>query len=266
VVREIPIMETPVSGEKNQTEDIAIIEVSGLGKSYGSVQALKEVSFRVSQKTIVALIGPNGAGKSTLVEILMGVRRPGHGKVQVLGCDVVKHPAAILDDIGVQLQESKLFTRLTAREYFTFFQKLYVRAMTTQALCEKLDIAGILDKPIGKLSGGQRQRIALGLALINDPHLVILDEPTVGLDPITRREFWALIRELKVAGKTVLFSTHYMEEAQALADQVIMIANGQLVGIGTVGDVIKQAGQTEPVSTLEEAYAVLSRATLGEAA
>jgi len=143
---------------------------------------------------------------------------------------------------------------------------MYARSLTTQTLCEQLEIGDILDKPIGKLSGGQRQRVALGLALVNDPQLVILDEPTVGLDPITRREFWSLIRTLKTAGKTVLFSTHYMEEAQALADQVMMIANGQLVGIGTVGEVIKQAAQAAPVSTLEEAYAVLAGTVMRDAA
>jgi len=253
-----------VRGKQDRAGNGPIIEVSGLSKSYGPVQALKNVSFRISQQTIVALIGPNGAGKSTLVEILMGLKKPDHGQVRVLGCDVVKNPEGILDDMGVQLQESKLFPRLTAREYFSFFQKLYARSLTTQVLCEQLEIGDILDKPIGKLSGGQRQRIALGLALVNDPHLVVLDEPTVGLDPITRREFWSLIRTLQTAGKSVLFSTHYMEEAQALADQVMMIANGQLVGVGTVSEVINQAGA--PASTLEEAYAVLAGVAMGEAA
>jgi len=253
-------------GKKNETGDAPIIEVSGLEKSYGRVHVLKNISFKAFHKTIVALIGPNGSGKSTLVEILMGLRQSGRGKIHMFGCDVVKNPAAILDDIGVQLQESKLFARMTAREYFNFFQKMYARSLTTQTLCEQLEIGDILDKPIGKLSGGQRQRVALGLALVNDPQLVILDEPTVGLDPITRREFWSLIRTLKTAGKTVLFSTHYMEEAQALADQVMMIANGQLVGIGTVGEVIKQAAQAAPVSTLEEAYAVLAGTVMRDAA
>ena len=240
------------------------IDVRGLIKNYGSKAALRGLSLRIETGSTVALIGPNGAGKSTFVEILMGLRTPDAGQVQVLGHDVVKNPRGHVARIGVQLQESNLFKLLTVREYLAFYAKLYPRSVDLQQLAEELGLTPMLDTRVGKLSGGQKQRVSLALALINDPELVILDEPTVGLDPIMRREFWKLIQRQSRNGRTVLFTTHYMDEAHALADQVLMISNGELVASGSALQLIERAGAGS--LTLDDAYSHFARHGALEAA
>jgi ABC-2 type transport system ATP-binding protein len=244
----LPLAEPPVHAPSKYA-----IEAVDLVKNYGEVRALRAITVRVAIGETVALIGPNGAGKSSFVEILMGLRKADAGRVNVLGHDVVSHPRAHVSQIGVQLQESRLFEKLTVREYFNFFAQLYPKHVDLGSLYRRMALTEHADVRIGKLSGGQKQRVALALALINDPELVILDEPTVGLDPIIRREFWTLIQELKADGKTILFTTHYMEEAEALADRVLMIADGRLVASGSVQQVIAEA--KVQVATLDEAYA-----------
>jgi ABC-2 type transport system ATP-binding protein len=241
-----------------------VIDVQELSKAYGSTRALKGVSLRVERGRTVALIGPNGAGKSTLVEILMGLRSADGGRVQVLGHDVLASPRAHVQRIGVQLQETKLFSKLLVIEYLRFFAALYERHVDLDALLRRMGLVEVATRRIDKLSGGQRQRVALALALVNDPELVILDEPTVGLDPIVRREFWELIRELRHAGKTVLFTTHYMDEAQSLADSVLMIAHGRLVAAGSPSQLI--ANSRSPSGTLDDAYVDFANRAQPEAA
>jgi ABC-2 type transport system ATP-binding protein len=234
----------------------SVIDVADVAKSYGSVQALQGVTVRIAAGQAVALIGPNGAGKSTFVEILMGLRRPDRGRVTVLGCDVVRNPRGHVERLGVQLQETRLFTKLTPREFLNFFSRIYPRLLPIEEVARRLDLTAFLDRDIGSLSGGQRRRVALALAVINDPDVIILDEPTVGLDPIARLEFWRFIRQLREDGKTLLFSTHYMEEAEALATEVLMISGGRLIAQGTAEEIIAlaQAGGT---TTLNEAYEYL---------
>jgi ABC-2 type transport system ATP-binding protein len=244
-----------VAAQPNTADTGPAIDVRELTKNYGPTRALRGLTVQVERGQTVALIGPNGAGKSSFVEIVMGLRQPDGGSVQVLGHDVVANPRAHVHRIGVQLQESRLFPRLKVREYFEFFRGLYPRHVDIAALCEEMALATLLDKRVAELSGGQRQRVALALALINDPEMVILDEPTVGLDPIVRREFWELIRRQRDAGKTVLFTTHYMDEAQALASSVLMISEGQLVAQGSAQQIIAAAG----VGTLDEAYSHFAR-------
>ncbi|MDT8999850.1 ABC transporter ATP-binding protein [Paucibacter sp. APW11] len=248
-MRDTPTSKTirQLSADRDQTPAIA---VRGVVKSYDDVRALRGISVEIRRGDTVALIGPNGAGKSTFVEILMGLRRPDAGEVHVLGHDVLANPKAHVDRIGVQLQESRLFPKLSVREYFNFFSQVFPRHVDIAALCERMSLTPCFDKRIGELSGGQRQRVALALALINDPDIVILDEPTVGLDPIVRREFWRLIRQLGDEGKTVLFTTHYMDEAQALADTVLMISNGRLVAQGSAQHIIDTAHS----GNLDDAY------------
>jgi ABC-2 type transport system ATP-binding protein len=227
------------------------VDVRGLVKTYGPKVALSNLTLSIEAGHTVALIGPNGAGKSSFVEILMGLRNASAGSVEVLSHNVVGNPRGHVARIGVQLQESRLFKLLTIREYFAFFAKLYPKHVDLAQLAHDFALDAIQDTRVGDLSGGQKQRVALALALINDPELVILDEPTVGLDPIVRQEFWGLIRAQKRQGRTVLFTTHYMDEARALADRVLMIAGGKLVAQGRAEELITQAG----VATLDEAYA-----------
>ncbi len=240
------------------------LDVRDLVKTYGSVRALRGLSITVERGTTVALIGPNGAGKSSFVEILMGLRRPDSGSVHVLGHDVVRDPRGHVGRIGVQLQETRLFKLLTVREYFRFFARLYDSRIDIDALADEMALTPVYEQRVGKLSGGQKQRVALALALINDPELVILDEPTVGLDPIVRREFWELIRRLGQRGKTVLFTTHYMDEAQALADVVLMISNGRLVAAGSAQQLIERAPAGS--QSLDDAYGHFARTAAMEVA
>lgn len=240
------------------------IDVRGLVKTYGSKTALRGISLQIPAGSTVALIGPNGAGKSSFVEILMGLRTADAGQVHVLGHDVVRDPRGHVARIGVQLQEANLFRLLTIREYFAFFAKLYPRHVDLAQLADEFALTEMLDTRVSKLSGGQKQRVSLALALINDPELVILDEPTVGLDPIVRREFWELIRNQARRGRTVLFTTHYMDEASALADQVLMISAGRLVASGSAQQLIARSGTGS--TTLDDAYEHFARQGALEAA
>jgi len=233
--------------------DQVIALVHEVHKAYENKIALDGLTLQIAADRTIALIGPNGAGKATLLEILLGLRRPDRGQVQVLGNDVVEDPQAHVDRIGVQLQETRLFGKVTAREYFRFFGGIYSRTLPVEELASMLGLASFIDLPLAKLSGGQRQRVALALALVNDPEFVILDEPTVGLDPIARQEFWTLIRRLRSDGRTLLFSTHYMEEAEALADEIIMISSGRLIASGPPQDVVERAGH-HGCRNLDEAY------------
>jgi ABC-2 type transport system ATP-binding protein len=239
------------------TTDRMAIDVRDLSKNYGDTRALRGLNVQITRGQTVALIGPNGAGKSSFVEIVMGLRRPDGGSVRVLGHDVVSDPRAHVHRIGVQLQESRLFAKVSAREYFKFFARLYPSHVDLAELAKDMALDTLMDKRVGQLSGGQRQRLALALALINDPDLLILDEPTVGLDPIVRREFWELIRRQRTAGKTVLFTTHYMDEAQALADTVLMISSGQLVAQGSAQQIIASAPMA--AASLDDAYGHFAR-------
>lgn len=242
--------------------DNPIIDVNGVTKRYSKTLALDAISVRVERNRSIALIGPNGAGKTTFLEILIGLRQPDAGSVLVLGHDIIRDPRSHAERLGVQLQETKLFEKATPSEYFRFFADIFNRVVDISKLSERLELTPFLDRQIGKLSGGQRQRVALGLALINDPDLVILDEPTVGLDPIARREFWDLIRQLQSEGRTLLFSTHYMEEAEALADEVLMISHGRIVAAGTPESIIDQA-RPFGATNLDEAYRYIARDSAG---
>lgn len=241
---------------------VPAIVFDGVTKRYGAVCALNDVSFRIVRGDIVALVGPNGAGKSTLVEIIMGLRAADEGHVEVLGDDVTAGKRGYVSRLGVQLQESKFFPNLTGMEYLRFFRSLYPVTMPIDSLVEQLDLGAFISKPIRAMSGGQRQRIALALAVINDPDIVILDEPTVGLDPIARRSFWDIIRRLHAGGRrTLLFSTHYMEEAAAIASDVLMISEGSLIASGGLADVIAGAG----AANLDDAYNRLVSKRTGDA-
>ena len=208
------------------------VHAEGLTKSYGRVRALAGLDLEVSTGEVVALLGPNGAGKTTAVEILEGYRRPDSGKVEVLGRDPVDAGAALKQRIGIVLQEAGLEDELTVRESMAYLQHAYDHPRDVGELIELVGLQEKADQRIKSLSGGQKRRLDLALALVGTPELLFLDEPTTGFDPAARREAWSMIDGLAKAGTTVLLTTHYLEEAQALADRVVVIAEGRVLAEG----------------------------------
>jgi ABC-2 type transport system ATP-binding protein len=216
----------------------AVIRVEDLRKSYGAVRAVDGVTFEVAQGEVFGLLGPNGAGKTTTIEMLEGLLKPDSGSATVLGIDATRHPEALKERIGVQLQAAALYPNLTVRELINLFGSFYARRRPTDELIRDLDLQERQTALSKELSGGQRQRLSIGLALVNDPELVFLDEPTTGLDPQARRSLWDEIRELRGQGKTVLLTTHYMEEAEDLCDRVAIMDHGQILEMGTVNELV----------------------------
>jgi ABC-2 type transport system ATP-binding protein len=236
----------------NPTPSSIAITVEGLAKSYGEVKAVSEVSFTVYQGEIFGLLGPNGAGKTTTLSILEGLRRADGGRAQVLQWDVNTAPEQVKRRIGVQMQSTSLLPDLTVIEQVQLFAELYHQKMTRPealALLEKVDLAEKAGALPGRLSGGQRQRLAIALALINDPEIIFLDEPTSGLDPQSRRALWELIRKCRAMGKTIVLTTHYLEEAEALCHRVGIIDHGKLIALDTPGALIQQLKGLSTIST-----------------
>jgi ABC-2 type transport system ATP-binding protein len=214
------------------------IEVSDLRKSYGSLEAVRGVSFEVQPGEIFGLLGPNGAGKTTTVEILEGYRRADTGRVEVLGVDPQRGGGEFRERIGVVLQQSEIWPNLTVREVHAAFAGYYRRPRAVDEVIEIVGLAEKRDQRVKTLSGGQKRRLDLGIALIGDPELVFLDEPTTGFDPSARRAAWEMIRALRELGKTILLTTHYLDEAQQLADRVAVIRAGEIVTQGTPDELI----------------------------
>jgi ABC-2 type transport system ATP-binding protein len=209
------------------------IEVHGLLKRYGQTVAVDGLTFNVTAGEIFGLLGPNGAGKTTAVECLLGLRTPEAGEIRLLGMTHADQSHAIRACLGVQLQSTGLLPQLTVREQVQFFADLFPRALPVDDVIARVGLADIAKRATRALSGGQRQRLAVALALVNDPHLLFLDEPTTGLDPQARRALWEVVRDLRRAGKTVLLTTHYMEEAEQLCDRVAIMDHGRIIELGT---------------------------------
>lgn len=205
----------------------SVIEVAGLHKAYGDFEAVRGVDFAVSEGEIFGLLGPNGAGKTTTVEILEGLRTRSQGQVKVLGFDPEVSKRSLKDRIGVCLQATNLPDKLRVHEALEWFAAFYSHKADSNKLLQRLQLWDKRNEFYSKLSGGQKQRVALALALANEPSLVFLDEPTTGLDPQVRLEIHTLIEELKAAKRTVLLTTHYIEEAERLCDRVAIIDSGQ---------------------------------------
>ena len=214
-----------------------VIAVRELRKSYGELKAVDGISFEVGRGEIFGLLGPNGAGKTTTVEILEGLRDPDGGEVRVLGFDVARGEVP-KERFGVQLQSAALFPRLTVVEVIDLFRSFYAHSLPTQTLIDALDLGERRRARVNQLSGGQQQRLSVALALVNDPELLFLDEPTTGLDPQARRALWTLVDGLRRQGKSVLLTTHYMEEAEALCDRVAIMDHGHILECGTVADLV----------------------------
>jgi len=216
------------------------IEVENLTKRYGDLLAVNGISFTVRTGEVFAFLGPNGAGKSTTVEIIDMIRRPTSGKVRLLGMDVTKKKRAIVPRIGVLPQDFSSFDRITVRETMQYYARLFSRRNADiDGLIELVNLQDKAEEQYKGLSGGLQQRLGIAIALVNDPEVVFLDEPTTGLDPRARREVWEVLLGLKKQGKTIFLTTHYMEEAEILADTVAIISKGKIIATGSPAQLIE---------------------------
>jgi ABC-2 type transport system ATP-binding protein len=221
------------------------IYVESLHKSYGTVQALRGIDFEVQAGEVFGLLGPNGAGKTSTVEILEGLRPKSAGEVRVLGFDPDKQKKQLKDQIGVCLQATNLPEKITVKEALDLFASFYSKTMDSEILIKRLQLTEKRDAGYGTLSGGQKQRLALALALINDPQMLFLDEPTSALDPQVRVEIRDLIDGLRKEQRTILMTTHYIEEAERLCDRVAIVDQGRIIALGTPKELIeKSAGHS----------------------
>jgi ABC-2 type transport system ATP-binding protein len=218
----------------------SVIRVRDLRKSYGQTKAVDGITFDVRRGEVFGLLGPNGAGKTTTVEILEGLRRHDAGEATVLGIDSGRNPEALKPRIGVALQTAALYPRLTVAEVLDLFRSFYPAGRPTAELIDLLDLGEKRSTRTMDLSGGQRQRLAVALALVNEPELVFLDEPTTGMDPAARRSLWEIVRDLRERGVTVLLTTHYMEEAEVLCDRLAIMDHGRILEAGTVGELVSR--------------------------
>jgi ABC-2 type transport system ATP-binding protein len=224
---------------------VSAIEVSGLKKSYGPREVLHGVSFSVQPGEVFALLGPNGAGKTTTVEILEGYRNRDEGTVQVLGTDPARGGSDFRARIGIVLQSSAVYPLLSVREILELFAGYYERARDVGEVIELVGLGEKRETRVRTLSGGQLRRLDLALALIGDPELIFLDEPTTGFDPAARRQAWETIRDLRALGKSILLTTHYMEEAQTLADRLAILRDGRIVATGSPRELLSGATGVE---------------------
>jgi ABC-2 type transport system ATP-binding protein len=259
-------------------DSIPVISIRGLRKSYGDVEAVRGIDLEVRRGEVFAFLGPNGAGKTTTVEILEGYRKRSGGEVSVLGEDPQRAGRGWREQIGIVLQSGRLEPYLTVAESLSLYAGYYRAPRPVEEVIEAVGLAGKADERTGRLSGGQQRRLDVGMALIGDPDLLFLDEPTTGFDPEARRAAWDVLAGLRELGKTVFLTTHYMHEAQRLADRVAVIARGEIVARGTPEDLgdresrparisYRENGReveletTTPVQTLNE---LTGRALAGE--
>ncbi len=224
-----------------------IIHVEGLRKTYGATIAVDEVSFDVQEGEIFGMVGPNGAGKTTTIECLEGLRKLDRGKVTVLGVDPQKDSHILRQLTGMQLQQSNLPDRMKVWEALDLYASFYPKATDWKLLLAQLGLEEKRNTPFAKLSGGQKQRLFIALALLPDPQLVFLDELTTGLDPQARHVIWDLVRDVRSKGKTILLTTHYMDEAERLCDRVAILDHGRIVALDTPLELIRSMGAEERI-------------------
>ncbi len=239
---------------------MSAILVEDLRKSYGEHEAVRGISFRIEEGEVFGLLGPNGAGKTTTVEILEGYRERDGGRVNVLGFDPARAEEAYRERIGVVLQQSQLWGSLTVAETHRMFAGYYERPRNVEEVIDLVGLGSKRDARVKTLSGGQKRRLDLGVALVGDPDLVFLDEPTTGFDPAARRAAWELIRSLRSLGKTILLTTHYLDEAEQLADRVAVLRDGLIVREGTPAELTGDTSETE-VRYRRDGHEVVIRTT-----
>jgi ABC-2 type transport system ATP-binding protein len=238
----------------SQSDAPPAVEVTQLSMNYRSTQALNNLSLTIPAGVISAVLGRNGAGKTTLLETCEGYRRPMNGQVRVLGLDPLRDRKALLPRLGVMLQEGGAWSGVKAKEMLQYAASLYSDPQDLAVLWEQLSLAECQKTPYRRLSGGLKQRLALALALIGRPELVFVDEPTAGMDPHTRREVWQILKNLRQAGVTVVLTTHYLDEAEHLADQILLLDQGRLLAQGSVPEI------RGVHSSLEDAFLELTSA------
>jgi ABC-2 type transport system ATP-binding protein len=217
----------------------AAIYVKNLKKNYGAFTAVHNISFSVNHQEIFGIVGPNGAGKTSAIECLEGLRRPDEGVVRVLGMDPQQNRRALHERIGVQLQESHIAAQIKVWEALDLYTSFYARSVDYEKLMEKLNLSSSRSTYYSRLSGGQKQRLFIALSLINNPEIVFFDELTTGLDPQARRVIWDLVREVNESGKTVVLTTHFMEEAERLCDRVLIMDHGKIVALDTPENLVR---------------------------
>ncbi len=249
----------------------AIVSVRDLRKKYGQIEAVAGISFDVQQGEVFALLGPNGAGKTTTVEILEGLRRADGGSAVVAGVDVTRDPTKVKSLIGVQLQSSAFPENLLAKEIVELFAIFYERNVDAMALLRAVGLEDRAKQKSEKLSGGQRQRLSIAVAMVNEPQVLFLDEPTTGLDPQARRNLWELIKDIRKRGTTVLLTTHYLDEAEVLCDRVAIMDAGKIIALDSPKALITQLlgrGFSKPVlqqqANLEDVFLDLTGHALRE--
>ncbi len=221
------------------TNEPPVIQVQGLVKRFGDLTAVDDVSFEVRRGEVFGILGPNGAGKTTTLECIEGLLSPTAGRTTVLGIDTHREPERVKQRIGVQLQASAYFDKLTLREILHLFGRFYRRRLPPDGLLERVELLEKADTTVGKLSGGQKQRFTIAATMVNDPELVFLDEPTTGLDPQARHNLWDLIQAIHAEGRTVVLTTHYMEEAESLCQRVAIMDRGKVVALDTPASLVR---------------------------
>jgi ABC-2 type transport system ATP-binding protein len=237
------------------------VRCEGLRKRYGDVVAVDGLSLTVQRGECFGLLGPNGAGKTTTIEILEGLLSPDEGEVEVLGLTWRTNEAELRQRLGIQLQETRLAEKLTAEETLRLFRSFYHRGRSVADLLRLVELEGKRASWVGKLSGGQRQRLAIACALAGAPDLLFLDEPTTGLDPQSRRQLWSLLERFRADGGTIVLTTHYMDEAEALCDRIAVIDLGRLIALGSPDELIESLGAPKIVThrgTLEDVFMALT--------
>ena len=252
------------------TQGFAIV-VEGLRKRYGNLVAVDGISFRVKEREIFGLLGPNGAGKTTTVEILEGLRQADAGRAVVAGIDVFKAPQKVKSRIGVQLQASAFFDYLNLVELIEMFAALYERPIDARVLLTRVGLEDKASSRVKTLSGGQKQRFSIATALVNEPRVLFLDEPTTGLDPQARRNLWELAQAIRQDGRTIVLTTHYMDEAETLCDRVAVMDRGKIIAMDTpatlVGNLLAKGfrrRQVEREANLEDVFLDLTGHELRE--
>ena len=224
------------------TTAVPALRVAGLRKAYGDVVAVDGLDLTVARGECFGLLGPNGAGKTTTIEICEGLTEPDAGDVEVLGRRWQSDERALRERLGIQLQETQLAEKLTVEETVTLFRSFYERGRNVDEVIDVVQLGEKRKGRVGKLSGGQKQRLALACAIVGDPELLFLDEPTTGLDPQSRRQLWDLIVELRASGRSIVLTTHYMDEAEKLCDRVAIVDHGHVIALGTPRELIASLG------------------------
>ena len=251
------------------TEGFALL-VRDLRKSYGDVVAVDALDLEVNRGECFGLLGPNGAGKTTTIEICEGLLAADSGTVEVLGRDWATAPEELKERLGVQLQDTKLAEKLTVSETLTMFRSFYRQRKTVDEVISLVELGEKRNARVGNLSGGQKQRLAIACALVGDPEILFLDEPTTGLDPQSRRSLWDLINQFRATGRTIVLTTHYMEEAERLCDRIAIVDHGKVIAQGKTNALIDSVDlshlpQPEPrrtSATLEDVFVSLTGRTL----